>query len=253
MTKDTTYIQDYGGQGTPIVLLHGFLASSRYWKRLQPHLSRIGFRVITIDLLGFGAAPKPKGHHSYTYEEHLEHIHTAIQSLNLDGSFMLAGHSMGAVLSARYATVYPKGVQQAVLLNPPLYMNPKEARETLRNTGRLYRFLLDSRFRQTGWVILKALAKPVIGKHNKHARHGSLRHIIETAELFDDLKHIQVPSLLLVGTEDRPEYLKNIYQSSLGDQVKVVTLPLSHHAPVIAPLVVAETIAQNITALNAAQ
>lgn len=242
MTKGIHYIKDYGGQGTPIILLHGFLASSRYWRRLQPHLTRAGFRVITIDLLGFGAAPKPKKHTAYTYDEHIAHIHHCISALSLNTPYMLAGHSMGAILAARYVTTYPEKVQQTILLNPPLYLSPDEAHQTLRNTSKVYRFLLDSRLRQAGWVTLKTLARPLVGKHNKHARHGSLQHVIEKAELFADLEKIPIKTLLLVGTEDRPEYIKNIYSQKLGENVTVAKLPLGHHAPLLAPKIVVKTI-----------
>lgn len=247
MTKDIRYIKDYGGQGAPIILLHGFLASSRYWKRLQPHLARAGFRVITIDLLGFGAAPKPKKHTSYTYDEHIAHIHRCIATLSLD-NFTLAGHSMGGVLAARYAITHPEKIQQNILLNPPLYMSPDEARQTLRNTGKIYRFLLDSRFRQAGWVLLKTLAKPLVGHHNQYARHGSLHHVIERAELFSDLEKITVKTLILVGAEDRPQYLQNIYRNELGSHITIVKLPMSHHAPLFAPLAVTKAVTDLLNA-----
>lgn len=246
MAKRIRYSKDYGGQGRPIVLLHGFLASSRYWRRLQPHLTRAGYRVITIDLLGFGAAPKPKGHSSYSYDEHIAYIHSCISELSFGTPFVLAGHSMGAILAARYAATHPENVENIVLLNPPLYMSPEEARQTLRHTGRIYRFLLDSRFRQTGWILFKTIARPIIGRHNKHARHGSLQNIIEKAELFSDLEKASVKTLLLIGTHDRPQYLKNVYAHKLNKHVTITELPLSHHAPLIAPALITEAITGSI-------
>jgi pimeloyl-ACP methyl ester carboxylesterase len=53
------YARDYGGSGEFIVLLHGFLGSKSDWRRIAPKLARAGYRVIAIDLLGFGNAPKP--------------------------------------------------------------------------------------------------------------------------------------------------------------------------------------------------
>ena len=44
--------EDYG-QGTPLVLLHGFLETSQMWHELLPQLSQ-NHRVILIDLLGHG-------------------------------------------------------------------------------------------------------------------------------------------------------------------------------------------------------
>ena len=91
---------DFGGDGEVMILLHGFLSSSKYWRNLQPHLSAEGYRVIAIDLLGFGDAPKPK-YSDYSYQEHIAYLDAVIKKLRLKQPFILIGHSMGALLATR--------------------------------------------------------------------------------------------------------------------------------------------------------
>lgn len=54
--------QDGDAGGDPVTLLHGFPTSSHDWEPLVPTLTAAGFRVTTLDLLGFGASEKPAGH-----------------------------------------------------------------------------------------------------------------------------------------------------------------------------------------------
>lgn len=236
------YITDYEGDGQVIVLLHGFLASSAYWRRLQPRLSAEGYRVITIDLLGFGNAPKPT-RKIYNYHEHVEHINNALNNFKLDRPFILAGHSMGALLAMRFARVYKASVASLILLHPPLYASAEQAYKALRSTGVLYRFLFDSKFRPAAWGILRLL--PIFNKtlrHNKQSREGSLKNVIEVAEGFKDLKQLDTKTLLVVGSHDRQEYLNNVRRIKLAEAVKLKILSISHHSPLLKPSLIHQTI-----------
>ena len=237
MRKQKTY-KDFKGDGPVIVLLHGFLSSSKYWTKLQPQLTKDGFRVVTIDLLGFGRAPKPR-HSEYDYGAHMAHIDAALRQLNLiDQPITLIGHSMGALLASKYASEHQRRIASLILLHPPLYADMVEAKATLRDTGRFYRFLLDSKYRAFGWLRIKTFLRYRIGKHTKHSREKSLRNVIEVAEIFGDLESSTLQTLLLVGSKDRPEYANNIARRSLGANIKVVIEDVTHHSPVQNPLLV---------------
>lgn len=234
-------IRDHGGDGKVIILLHGFLASSKYWARLQPHLSAAGYRVITIDLLGFGKAPKPPDS-EYTYDEHVAHIHASIKSLHIPTPFALVGHSMGALLAVRYSHLHKGYVNALVLLHPPLYKDMAEAHATLRQTSKLYRFLLDSCYRQIGWVLVKTFARYHIGRHTRTAREKSLRNVIEKAEAFDDLRTITTKTMLVVGTKDRVEYSRNLALHTISRSIEVAVEDVTHHSPAREPLLILERI-----------
>ncbi|HYG83428.1 MAG TPA: alpha/beta hydrolase [Verrucomicrobiae bacterium] len=230
------YIIDSGGNGETLVLLHGYLGSSRYWVRLKPLLLEAGYRVITIDLLGFGNAPKPR-RIKYDYNDHIQHIQAAIESLHLQQPFTIVGHSMGALLALRYARLYPQQVKSLILLHQPLFKDRQEAVTSIRSTGRSYRFLLDSRFKRIGWLFVKALNYRHIKNHSPAAREGSLKNVIEAAEGLTDLTAVIQPALLVVGQSDRQEYAANatLFASTFSKTVTVLTVDTGHHAPYFQP------------------
>src|SRR4051812_146191 len=116
---------DRGG-GPPVVLLHGIASSSVTFEHVVP-LVEGRHRAIAIDLLGFGGSPSPE-HATYTVEEHVAALARTIRSLKLREPVVLVGHSMGALIAARYASRSggwgaPR-VARVVLVSPPVYLDP---------------------------------------------------------------------------------------------------------------------------------
>lgn len=220
------YVHDYGGKGELILLLHGFLGSTRDWSKLAPKLVHEGYRVIALDLLGFGQAPKPSIA-NYDYRGHVLHINNALKELSANEPFILMGHSMGALLAKRYALEYGQKVSRLVLLHPPLYRDSMQARDTLRGSGALYRFLLDSRYRNLVWPIIRIVSAGRM-RHTKWSRERSLKNIIEKAEGLKDLKILKKETLLFVGLYDRPEYIKNLEQCTVGFTIKITLQDVRH-------------------------
>lgn len=234
--KRRYYSTDSSGDGEPIILLHGFLASSKYWNRLTPHLLKEGYRVITIDLLGFGNAPKPTTIR-YSYDDHIAHIHSVIQSVGVT-HFTLVGHSMGALLASRYSIIHPENVRSLLLLHPPLFKNRAEANTSLRATGKFYRFLLGSKFRSAGWALIRTFSLRHISAHNQASREGSLENVIESAEMNNDFLRISVRTKFLIGTHDRKEYIKNAKNLPTNPRVELIHCNVKHHSPISHPLLV---------------
>jgi triacylglycerol lipase len=103
------------GEGEPLVLLHGIAADKDHWTRVAPYLTP-RFRVIAIDLPGFGESDKPADH-SYTGNDQVGYLHEIVRALGLS-SFHLGGNSMGGMISLRYAATYPDEVKTLWLLAP---------------------------------------------------------------------------------------------------------------------------------------
>lgn len=209
-----------------MVLLHGFLANKNYWIKLIPRLA--GNNIITLDLLGFGNAPKPKTS-QYTYDEHVTYIQSKLQELGVKTPFILAGHSTGAILAARFALQNPNAVKKLIMLNPPLYSSADQAVQVLNDTGTLYRAILSSRLRFIIWPILRKVTP--IAKHTRQSRELTLQNVILKSEFIQDLQKISVPTKLIVGTHDRPVYLSNLAKISMPKNIKLHTINTGHHAP----------------------
>lgn len=106
------------GEGPPLLLLHGVLASLRTWDgwvaRLRGH-----FSIVRIDLPGFGlTGPMING--DYT-PDHAIGLFEKIRALLGYERFHLAGNSLGGFLSWYYAVHHPERVQKLVLIDPLSY------------------------------------------------------------------------------------------------------------------------------------
>jgi pimeloyl-ACP methyl ester carboxylesterase len=102
--KDTNlHVDDHGGSGRPVVLIHGWPLSGESWNGQVPALQGAGYRVITYDRRGFGRSDKPLT--GYSYDTLSEDLHTLITELDLS-DVTLVGFSMGGGEVARYASRY---------------------------------------------------------------------------------------------------------------------------------------------------
>lgn len=102
--KDTNlHVDDTGGTGRPVVLIHGWPLSGESWKGQVPAFADAGYRVVTYDRRGFGRSDKPDT--GYTYDTLTEDLHTLLVELNLN-DVTLVGFSMGGGEVARYFTKY---------------------------------------------------------------------------------------------------------------------------------------------------
>lgn len=102
--KDTKlHVDDTGGSGRPVVLIHGWPLSGESWTEQVPALEGAGHRVITYDRRGFGRSDKPKT--GYTYDSLADDLHTLLVELDVSDA-TLVGFSMGGGEVARYFSKY---------------------------------------------------------------------------------------------------------------------------------------------------
>ncbi|PAM55074.1 alpha/beta hydrolase, partial [Acinetobacter baumannii] len=59
------HIEDTGGTGRPVILIHGWPLSAESWKAQVPLLRDAGYRVISYDRRGFGRSEKPADGYEY--------------------------------------------------------------------------------------------------------------------------------------------------------------------------------------------
>jgi len=104
-----------------VIFLHGFLCSSSFWtKTVFPCFSENAnhkYRLIAIDLLGFGKSPKPRDC-SYTLKDHVEMIEKSVVLPLELSSFHMVAHSMGCIIALALAAKYPKYVKSITLVAP---------------------------------------------------------------------------------------------------------------------------------------
>lgn len=107
------------GEGTPFIILHGFLGMGDNWKTLGKKFSETGFEVHMIDQRNHG-----KSFHSdaFDYELLVEDLKQYCDKLQLK-NIVLLGHSMGGKTAMLFASTYPELVSKLLVadISPRYY------------------------------------------------------------------------------------------------------------------------------------
>jgi pimeloyl-ACP methyl ester carboxylesterase len=121
--RDTEYLELEGswirynviGGGPPVLLVHGWLSSSRIWDQLAPRLAQ-RFTVYTLDLTGFGESDKPLAGYGVRYGSRLLYAFCAHFGLTRTG---VIGHDLGGAMAVKLAADHPDVVGRLVLVAAP--------------------------------------------------------------------------------------------------------------------------------------
>lgn len=109
------HYRDQGRRDGPtIVMVHGFAASLHTW---EPWVQRLGsrYRIITLDLPGFGLTSAPEGY-TLTRSGFVDVVDGVTTKLGVT-KFVLAGNSMGGGVAWNYALKHPDKLQGLVLVD----------------------------------------------------------------------------------------------------------------------------------------
>lgn len=102
--------------GDTVLLLHGKNYCAATWEGTMAALVDAGFRVVAVDQIGFCKSTKPE-RYQFTLHQLAANTRALLASLKVEKSHVL-GHSMGGMLGARYALMYPEATTQLLMLNP---------------------------------------------------------------------------------------------------------------------------------------
>ena len=164
--------QQAGTAGAPVLLIHGFGASSDHWRK---NISDLGqsHRVYAIDLIGFGGSAKPTPNQpiAYTFETWGEQILSFCREVIGEPAF-LVGNSIGCIVALQAAAIAPEQVRGVAMLDCSLRLLHDRKRVTLP----WYR----------SWsapILQKVLAYKAIGHFffSRLARPKVVRRILEQA------------------------------------------------------------------------
>tara|TARA_B100001123_G_scaffold383092_1_gene454737 strand:+ start:532 stop:1287 length:756 start_codon:yes stop_codon:yes gene_type:complete len=219
------YIGDEG-KGFPLVLLHGFLGSSKMWKP-QIDFFKDHFRVITPDLPGFGKSNKAKLHNSIQSISNL--ILECLEEKKIN-KFYLLGHSMGGMVVQEMAKKKGDKISKLICYStgaigemPGRFETVEVSRENLKKKG------LKNTVRNIAktWFVKGEDAKYFdtcieVGKQSSIEAADNCLAVFKSWNGVDNLKHIKNETLIIWGDKDRSYNLsqaktleKNISNSSL--------------------------------------
>ena len=123
-----------GGEGQPILLLHGFDSSFLEFRRIYQSLKR-NFRVIIPDLLGFGFTPRCATN-EYTPSKIVSYLIDLLRTLQITNNLKIIGASMGGSTALKLAFESSYSVDKILLLSPAgLFGEPKRIPFPLNQIG----------------------------------------------------------------------------------------------------------------------
>ena len=131
------YLDDLG-KGVPLVLVHGFLGSSKMWEP-QINFFKKYYRVITLDIPGFGKSNKAKSFDDIGSIAQL--LLDCIEEKKIN-KFHLLGHSMGGMIVQEMVRLSPSKILKLILYStgsigemPGRFETVKKSRENLKKKG----------------------------------------------------------------------------------------------------------------------
>jgi len=108
------HARDWGGDGAPVVLLHGLASNARIWDGVAQRLADAGLRVAALDLRGHGESEQPAA--GYDFATVCRDLEAALKALGVERP-VLAGHSWGANVALQYAAERAGAVAGLVLVD----------------------------------------------------------------------------------------------------------------------------------------
>lgn len=106
-----------GGDGDPVIFLHGFPESRRTWRHQIADLVA-DHRVVAPDQRGYAHSSKPRCKGDYSQQALSADVIALADALGMD-RFTLVGHDFGGIVSWSTATTYPERVSRLVIANAP--------------------------------------------------------------------------------------------------------------------------------------
>ncbi len=110
------HFQEFGSVGDPpLVLIHGYTASTYAWRSVAPMLADAGFHVVALDLLGFGFSEKPRWF-DYSIDSQARMVSRFLDRIGI-GWAVVIGSSYGGAVAATLALDYSERVEKLILVN----------------------------------------------------------------------------------------------------------------------------------------
>lgn len=111
-----TAYEFHEGEGSVVVLVHGFSIPSPVWDNTFDALTGADFRVLRYDLYGRGFSDRPDT--KYNSDLFVTQLKELTAKLVPGKKFILCGLSMGGAISVAFADKYPQSVEKLILIDP---------------------------------------------------------------------------------------------------------------------------------------
>jgi pimeloyl-ACP methyl ester carboxylesterase len=203
----------------PIVMLHGWGASLYAFRHALSILPARGFRVIAVDLRGYGLSNHPRDENAFTLDAYMSDLISLLDALSLT-KVVLAGHSMGGAIALRLALRDPGRVRALALVNPaglvhiPIVWSAKLAPRAVVERvcdGRVPRWLVAQVLRRLAFSDASCVSERDVDQYWAPTRipgyvsavRGAIDEFEWTPVTHDQARSLAVPAVVILGEQDR--------------------------------------------------
>lgn len=195
------------GEGSPVVLLHGFMDTLQSWRGNVEELAK-RHRVIALDAPGFGSSERVRGQ-VYSIKAQARVLAEFLDRQGVEKT-ALVGHSLGGALAAQFAYNFPWRVTRLVLVDAAVYLRVPR---TTRLVGRIPRFLTR------GAIGIYSMNGAGIRASLKNA-YGDARRVQEESV------HVRTRASRVQGTaEALVSMIGSLHDSDLPEAAAGLTMP----------------------------
>lgn len=209
------------GRGRPIVFLHGWVGSWRYWVPAMQAAS-MSFRAYSLDLWGFGDTARDS--QRYDINTYVGLVKSFLEEMGI-GKVAFVGHGLGGVVGLHFTRLYPNIVDRVMAINVPLDINMVNARMRSAPIPEL-----------VDWLLTKDPAAEAARVDALKADPQAIAGSFANPELFNlanRIGNIHNPTLLVHGENDPAVTIPPFSQDSSPYNMHLVILDQAAHFPML--------------------
>lgn len=200
------------GEGEPLLILHGWGGSSDSWLEVQQILGTKGFKVIVLDLPGFGKSHSPPA--PWEVKNYSDFVSDFIRKFGLENLIIIA-HSFGGRIAIKFTSLHPENVKRLILCaSGGIRTEPNLKERILFSLAWLGNILFSPkplrRFKDRARIFLYRLARRHDYINAKGVMKETFRKVV-AEDLTPCLHQIHVPTLIVWGEKDKMVPLKVAY------------------------------------------
>jgi pimeloyl-ACP methyl ester carboxylesterase len=224
------------GTGTPLVLIHAFPTDKKLWEPQVAGLKK-SFRVITLDLWGFGQSGTVTGN-AVTMAEYADEVKQLLDQLHIQHA-IIGGESMGGYVALKFFEKYPETVNGLVLSDTQAIADSPEAKTKREATALdvlehgttgLIQGFMPKALSPAASAEVKAALEDILIAQSPRAMASGLRGMAVRDDTSNVLSNATLPILIITGAQDiliSPQQSQNM--QALAKNSQLVVIPEAGH------------------------
>ena len=213
------------GNGSPLLLTHGYSVTSEMWKGQVEALSK-HHTLVLWDLRGHGQSDYPEDNAAYSEALTVGDMAALLDEVGARRA-IIGGLSLGGYMSLAFYRAHPERVSALLIIDTGPGFKKDEAREAWNKRASE----TAARFDREGLAALPSASRASANHRNAAGLARAARGMLaqRDARVIEVLPEIKVPSLVVVGAEDAPFIAASDYMAAKIPGAKKAVIPAAGH------------------------